>query len=157
MIHFRWIWVSLKAKKMQSIQFVKSQKLRGWKVLHLDFNLRPWTAEFDLRGKQGPAEKISGFHELKRTVWRILLLVFKIFENENCTDYNSHSYKTLSNLNLLSQLTNLERAPWNSFTGFFSGIDSTIISIHFPISKLRACDCMFSDASWGARFRIAGH
>ena len=136
MINFRWIWVSLKAKKTQSIQFVKSQKLRGWKVLHLDFNLRPWTVEFDLRGKQGPAEKISGFHELKRTVWRILLLVFKIFENENCTDYNSHSYKTLSNLNLLSQLTNLERAPWNSFTGFFSGIDSTIISIHFPISKL---------------------
>ena len=89
--------MSLKAKKTQSIQFVKSQKLRGWKVLHLDFNLRPWTVEFDLRGKQGPAEKISGFHELKRTVWR--------------TDYNSHSYKTLSNLNLLSQLTNLERAP----------------------------------------------
>ena len=99
------------SKNTQSIQFLKSQKLRGLKVLHLDFNLRPRTVEFDLRGKQGPGEKISGFHELKRTVWRILLLVFKIFESENCTDYNSHSYKTLSNLNLLSQITNLERAP----------------------------------------------
>ena len=53
------------SKKNESIQFVNSQKLKGLKVLLLDFNLRPRTVEFDLRGKQGPAEKISGFHELQ--------------------------------------------------------------------------------------------
>ena len=40
------------------------------------FNLRPRTIDSDLRWKQEPAEKISGLHELKRSVWRILALLF---------------------------------------------------------------------------------
>ena len=40
------------------------------------FNLRPTTIDSDLRWKQEPAEKISGLHELKRSVWRILALLF---------------------------------------------------------------------------------
>ena len=53
------------------------------------------TLDSDLRWKQGPAEEISGFHELKRSVWTILVLLFKIFESENRIDYNSLSSKTL--------------------------------------------------------------
>ena len=67
------------------------------KVLHLIFNLRPRTVDSDLRWKQEPAEKISCLHELKRSVWRILVLLFKICESENHIDYDSLSSKTLSN------------------------------------------------------------
>ena len=157
MINFRWIWVSLKAKTAKDL-IRKEPEIKRFEST--TFGIQFATEDRRLWSKRktlGPAEKISGFHKLKGSVWRILLLLFKIFESENRTDYNSRSFKTLSNLNLLSQLTNLERAPWNSTTGFFSGIDWTIISIHFPISKLRACDCMISDASRRAMFRIADH
>ena len=57
--------MSLKAKTAKDLIFVKSQKLRGLKVLNVVLNLRSRTVDSDLRGKQGYAEKISGFHELK--------------------------------------------------------------------------------------------
>lgn len=120
-------------------------------------NLRPRTADSDLRWKQGSAETISGLNELKRSVWWIRLFFLKIFATENRIDYNSFIFKTPSNLKFLSQLTISDRGPWNSTNRFFSGIDWTNISIHFPISKLRACDYMTSDASQGSRFGIAGH
>ena len=156
MINFRGVWVSLKAKtakdlirKEPEIKRIESTKC-GPQFAVEDRRLWP-------KRKTRVCRKDHWFPWTKRSVWRILLLLFKIFESENRTDYNSHSSKTLSNLNLLSQLTDLERARWNSTIGFFSGIDWTIISIHFPTSKLRACECMISDASRGARFRIAGH
>ena len=112
----------------------------------------------DLRWKQGPAEKVVGLHELKRSVWRNRLFLFNIFATENRIDYDSFTFKTLSNLKLLSQLTQARTVKFNHHADFSQGSRGlTIISLHFPISKLRACDYMISDASQGSSFWIAGH
>ena len=64
-----------KKKKPQKIQIHRERELCRL-VLHVVFNLRPRTIDSDLRWKQEPAKKISGLHELKRSVWRILVLLF---------------------------------------------------------------------------------
>ena len=56
------------------------------------------------------AEMIRDFHEIKGQYGGFFYSYLR-FLTENRTDYNSRSSKTLFNLNLLSQLTNLERAP----------------------------------------------
>ena len=132
MIDFRWIWVFLKEKTAKfSIRREHEIMQIESTTFGLQFAIEDRRLDSDLRWTQEPAEEISGWYELQRSVWRILVLLVTIFESENRIDYNTLSSKTLSNLNLLSQLTNLARGPWNSFTRFFSGIDSTIISIHF--------------------------
>ena len=97
-------------QKSQRIQFVKGQKLCRLRVLHLVFNFRQRTMDYALRSKQWPAEEISGLHGLKaRSLWRIFVLLFKIFDSENRIDYNLLSSKTLCSFNLLSKLTILDR------------------------------------------------
>ena len=75
MINFRWIQVFLKEKNRKRHKFIESKKLCRL-LLHLLFNLRPRPIDSDLRWKQEPAKKISGLHELKKAVWRILVLLF---------------------------------------------------------------------------------
>ena len=75
MINFRWIQVFWKEKNRKRFKFIERKKLCRL-LLHLVFNLRPRTIDSDLRWKQEPAKKISGLHELKRSVWRILVLLF---------------------------------------------------------------------------------
>lgn len=75
MINFWWIQVFLKEKNRKRLKFIESKKLCRL-LLHLLFNLRPRPIDSDLRWKQEPAKKISGLHELKKAVWRILVLLF---------------------------------------------------------------------------------
>ena len=77
---------------------------------------------FNLR-KQGPAETaISGLNDLKRSVWWIRLYLFKIFATENRIDYDSFTFKTLSNLKLLSQLTQARTVKFNHHADFSQGL-----------------------------------
>ena len=93
----------------------------------LDFNClfpKPitWQKRSDLRWKQGPAEKVVGLHELKRSVWRNRLFLFNIFATENRIDYDSFTFKTLSNLKLLSQLTQARTVKFNHHADFSQGL-----------------------------------
>ena len=85
------------------------------------------------------------------------LFLFKIFATENRIDYDSFTFKNLPNLKLLLQLTQAKTVKFNHQIFLRDWGGWTIISIHFPNSKLRACDYMISDATRGSRFRIAGH
>ena len=128
--------------KQQRIQFVKTSNYADiWKyytwssVSERGIELGPYTPISVGNGHwTGPFRED---HDLERSVWRIRELLFKIFETENRIDNNSLSFKTISNLNPLSQLIFSNRRLWNSTTRFFSGIDWIIISMHCPISKPR--------------------
>ena len=54
---------------------------------------KTWQKRSDLRWKQGPAEKVVGLHELKRSVWRNRLFLFNIFATENRIDYDSFTFQ----------------------------------------------------------------
>ena len=73
-------------------------------------------------GNRGPAEKVVGLHELKRSVWRNRLFLFNIFATENRIDYDSFTFKTLSNLKLLSQLTQARTVKFNHHADFSQGL-----------------------------------
>ena len=83
---------------------------------------KTWQKRSDLRWKQGPAEKVVGLHELKRSVWRNRLFLFNIFATENRIDYDSFTFKTLSNLKLLSQLTQARTVKFNHHADFSQGL-----------------------------------
>ena len=83
---------------------------------------KTWQKRSDLRWKQGPAEKVVGLPELKRSVWRNRLFLFNIFATENRIDYDSFTFKTLSNLKLLSQLTQARTVKFNHHADFSQGL-----------------------------------
>ena len=64
----------------------------------------------------------KGLHELKRSVWRNRLFLFNIFATENRIDYDSFTFKTLSNLKLLSQLTQARTVKFNHHADFSQGL-----------------------------------
>ena len=103
MINFRWIWVSLAKTAKDSIRNweLEIMQIEDTKFFGCQFVTEDRRLLFQM--EKGSVEKIRGLHELKRSLWRIL-------EREKTAWITicSPSCKTLSNLNLLSQLTILD-------------------------------------------------
>ena len=102
------------------------------------------------------SKRVNGLHEIKRLVWRILVVIVRLFKSKNRKNYSTSSNETTSKLKVLPQRKNFGCELRNSTTLISLGIDWTIISIHFPINKSRAHGSVSSRFAGGLRFGISG-
>ena len=91
-------------------------------------NSEPWEA----------LHRVNGLHAFKRLVWRILVVIMRLFKSKNRKNYSTSNNETTFKSNLLPQRKNSGCELRISTTLIPLGIDWTIISIHFPINKSRA-------------------
>ena len=52
------------------------------------------------------SKRVNGLPEFKRLVWRILVVIVRLFKSKNRKDYNTSSNETTSKLKVLPQRKN---------------------------------------------------
>ena len=138
MRNFREIQASLSGKSRKIFNSKRAKYYGHWKhyMWSWSFSLG-WMIPFISKLKK-LSKRVNGLHEIKRLVWRILVVYVRLFKSKNRKNYIMFGNETTSKLKVLPQRKNFGLGLWSSTTLISSAIDWTIISIHFPMNKNRA-------------------